>query len=281
MWTSKPPRYPQLTEEECDELVRQARIEKGRRLYDDAYAKRIKGEREFPRLDAKAFRELILKRGQARSADENWDQPFAIDADNEAVVKILALYFTRDDRFASIAPGYSLNKGLYLVGDMGVGKTKLMDACDINPYACYVRNDCQLIAGEYEDKKEGGQAVIDYYSANAVPVNTDATFGQQVQGRFYDDLGQESISRHFGKDKNVMGSIIENRYRMGAYQLTHFTSNLTLDQLGALYGPRVPDRLWEMCNVIEFPVTAKSRRGQTARVAPDRITSDRVALDQA
>ncbi|GAB3701260.1 hypothetical protein GCM10027592_29180 [Spirosoma flavus] len=261
MWTSDPPRYPQLTEEECDELVRRERIKKGQLLYQQAYAKKTKGIREFPQFTAKSFREFIKKRGDGRAEDLHWKSgQFDIDADNEAVLKILSLYFTKDERFLQLNPAYSLYKGIYLAGNTGVGKTQLMSICDTNPHVCFTQHDCQIIANEYTDKKEGGQSVIDYYITNMGVANTDYSFGQAVTGRFFDDLGQEDIGNHWGNVRNVMAQIIEGRYRMGAYNLTHFTSNHTIDELEALYGPRVPDRLREMCNLIEYPSTAKSRR---------------------
>lgn len=258
MWNSN--RYPTLTEEECDELVWKARKLKGQRLYMEAYGKLTKGKRGFPKLDAKGFREFVKKRGDARALDRKWTSgQFDIDADNETVLKLLALYFTGDDRFEKISPGYSLHKGIFLSGNTGVGKTILMQLCSTNPHVCYTQHDCQVVAEEYASK-EGGPAVIDLYSRNGSVSNPDYTFGQEETGRFFDDLGQEDMAKHFGNERNVMAVIIENRYRAGLFKFTHITSNHTLDEIAALYGPRVQDRLKEMCNIIEYPPTAKSRR---------------------
>ena len=260
-WNSEPPVYPELDEDELASLVAKARMQKGQQAFKLAYNKLSTGVREFPTFTAQPFREFIKKRGDAKAKDLHWKAgSFVIDDDNLAVLKLLSLYFTKDERFTTVNPDYSLYKGIYLCGNTGVGKTILMDLCDTNPHACYTRHDCQVIANEYTDKKEGGQLVIDYYSSNGSPANTDNTFGHSATGRFFDDLGQEDIGNHFGNVRNVMAQIIEARYRMGTYQRTHFTSNHTLEELGPLYGPRVPDRLREMCNIIEYPSTAKSRR---------------------
>jgi hypothetical protein len=137
-----------------------------------------------------------------------------------------------------------------------------MELCGINPYACFNRYDCRDIALEYTEKDKGGSRVIDHYSQNTLvdPGDRDFTFGQSVLGRYFDDLGEEDLASHMGNKVNVMGQIIENRYRNRQFQLTHFTSNHTIDELNDLYGPRVTDRLREMCNVIQYPHTAKSRR---------------------
>lgn len=257
-WNSDPPIYPQLTEEECDELVKKARFLKGQSAYKVAYNKKINGVREFPVFTAKTFREFVVARGTARAQDLHWESgKFDVDADNQAILKILSLYFTRDPRFVEL--GYSLHKGIFLSGGTGVGKTILMQLCSVNPLASYAQDDCQVITEAYA-AKTGGSSVIDHYSTNTAVANSDLTFGHTVLGRFFDDLGQESNARHFGNERNVMGDIIENRYRAGGYHLTHFTSNHTVDELAALYGPRPSDRIHEMCNIIEYPATAKSRR---------------------
>jgi len=261
MWNSNPPQYPELTDSELQEVVLKARMQKGQALYSHAYAKRAKGVREFPTFDAKSWLEWIQKRGNARAIDQKWPSgKFDIDGDNRTVLKLLSLYFTRDPRFETTRPGYSLHKGIYLVGSFGVGKSHLMELFDINLHTPFARHDCQVICGEYESRQEGGQAVIDHYSNNTLVSNPDNTMGHEYLGRFFDDLGQEDTARYFGKDKNVMAAIIENRYRARQFHMTHFTSNHTLDQLDDLYGQRVSDRLREMCNVIEYPATAKSRR---------------------
>lgn len=259
MWTSEPPQYPELTQEELEKLVFKARREKGQALYSLAYSKQAKGIRTFPTLTAKEFREWITKRGQARAKDLGW-KGFDVDKDNENVLKILALYFTKDERFEEVKPGYSFRKGIFLAGPTGVGKTQLMELCDTNPLASYTPHTCQVIVGEFSDEKKGGQKVIDYYSQDTVADNPDKTFGHEVLGRFYDDLGQEDEGVHYTKRQNVMAQILDNRHRYGNYFRTHITSNHTLDEIGKIYGPRIEDRFYEMFNVIEFPPTAKSRR---------------------
>ncbi len=262
MWTSNPRQYPELTPEETAEVLQTARREKGRQAYLEAYTKQVHGEKQWPDLDARTFRDFVVRRGKARAADRGWAD-FDIDADNRDILKILALYFVGDERFEKLKPGYSLGKGILLIGGTGVGKTQLMELCSVNPHASYTVHECQVIAEEFA-AKDGGKPVLDHYSGHGRVSKTDYTFGQTITGRFFDDLGQEANARHFGNERNVMGEIIQNRYRLGNYFLTHFTSNHDMEQLGQFYGPRVEDRLREMCNIIQFAASAKSRRGSVA-----------------
>ncbi|MCF0070254.1 hypothetical protein LZD49_07210 [Dyadobacter sp. CY261] len=261
MWNSNPQVFPELTEKErefaIEDAIARARKEKGQRLFNLAYKAKVERERVFPSFDAKSFKDLLLRLGQTRAIERKWKFPFAIDEDNEKVVKLLCLYFTRDERFEQQSPEFSLWKGIALVGDTGVGKTSLMQLCAKNPHACYAQYDCKTIADQYA---EHGPEVIDKYIADFEIKNSDEHFGQKVIGRLFDDLGTEATAKHFGNEKNVMGDIIEGRYQGGWHNLTHITSNHTLEEIHTMYGKRVSDRLREMCNIIEFPETAKSRR---------------------
>lgn len=261
MWISNPRQYPELTEEEhkssVDAAIFEARRQKGQALYNQAYGAKVNGERKFPTLDASSFKEIIRRRGEARSRQANWTSPFVIDNDNKSIISLLCLYFTNDERFNKQGEGFSLFKGIALVGDTGVGKTVLMQLCNKNPHVCYAQHDCKRIADEFTKE---GTSVIDHYVTNTAVTNTDDFFGQQVTGRFFDDLGTESTAKHFGNERNVMGDIIEGRHQNRNFHLTHLTSNHTLDDIHEMYGKRVADRIREMCNIIEFPAEAKSRR---------------------
>src|SRR5687768_17579697 len=50
---------------------------------------------------------------------------FQFDDQIDAMIRKLALYFFRDERFESEGHGL-LNKGILLVGDVGVGKTLML-----------------------------------------------------------------------------------------------------------------------------------------------------------
>lgn len=260
-WNSNPPVYPDLTVEETEKAIRDARMQKGQQQFSEAYAKKTKGIRMFPVFTAKEFREFIVKRGKGRALDAGWDD-FIINSDNQPILKILSLYFTRDERFLTLKKGYSFRKGIMLIGKTGVGKTVLMELFQLNPFVPFIPCKCKNVVAEYSKEKTGGQQIIDQYSNNLFvdSTDTDYTFGHQTLGRMFDDLGQEALGKHYTREANVMEDILENRYNAGDFFRTHITSNHTIDQFRELYGPRVEDRCHEMFNVVEYPATAKSFR---------------------
>jgi DNA replication protein DnaC len=84
---------------------------------------------------------------------------------------------------------------------------------------------------------------------------------EEYTGICFDDLGTEDTEKaHYGNRTNVMEKIILNRYDHCRNKLTHFTTNLTAEQIKETYGLRVTDRLREMVNVLDFPTGTKSFR---------------------
>lgn len=269
-WKSEGPQTLPLTDEERVAVeqvairlaVAEAEKKKGLARYNELYWRSVEDVRYFPQLSADEFFEFIVEAGKRRSVERNWSQEFQIDNDNRVIVKALARYFTDTPSFVKMSEGFSLNKGILLIGDTGCGKTQLMELCTRNQKAPYTRHNCQQIAREYAGSgQKGGETVIVEYSGNERSVNGVLSMGYEFFGRFFDDLGAESTNvKHFGNESNVMAEIISKRYDAYQHHMTHFTSNLTLEELKTVYGKRVYDRLREMCNIIEFSASAKSRR---------------------
>jgi DNA replication protein DnaC len=266
-WNSSERVLPELTEEEEDAVVEvairvaidNARLEKGQQLYNQAYAKKVSQQPQFPALDKVKFREIILAVGKARSTDKLWPDAFKIDEQNKGIINTLCMYFTVDPDFLKVDPSFSFNKGILLIGPIGCGKTELMRICNENPKLSYSQHDCQDIVEQYSTK-DIGPAVFEEYGKSPMNTSREKYFAQPQLGRFFDDLGAEPLGKHMGNERNVMGEIIQIRHKKYPHYFTHFTSNLAMDELESFYGARVADRLREMCNVIEYPSTAKSRR---------------------
>jgi len=176
--------------------------------------------------------------------------------DTEVLAKLYA-YITGDVKMCSKF-SLDLNKGIFLVGGVGVGKTVFMMILrQLLPLKDrYAVKPCQQIALEYIDQ---GTNVLMRYGRNYVD-NVDINTINRAY--CFDDLGAEEATKHYGNDANVMAQIIQMRYNLFQNRkvLTHFTSNLISDQIDVHYGTRVRSRLREMCNWIEFSDKSSDKR---------------------
>lgn len=142
----------------------------------------------------------------------------------------------------------SLNKGLFICGKTGTGKTSTFDIIskfiliDDIKYKIgddyknfkYVKVSSKQIVSEFAST--GHEALKQYIDARSLLI---------------DDLGSEIASvKHYGTQVNVIEEIIEERYRKIGF--THITSNLLMSELEQIYGSRVYSRLNEMCFEIKM-----------------------------
>ena len=229
-----------LTEEEIEHALLKAREAKHFRLIREEYNEKLRAHYE-PKKHS--FEQLW----QAFSAS------FTIDEWNERIVKNLCYYFSEDSRFEG-----NPNKGLLLVGGVGIGKTTLMDFFKRNQKYSYRLMSCRDIESDFSND---GERSVKFCSYNIDVASNANPYGQTDIGFCFDDLGTESNAKHYGHEKNVMAEIILNRYdNKLSYPSTHITTNLTADEIKVQYGSRVTDRLKEMMNLIVFNKDAKSRR---------------------
>ena len=145
------------------------------------------------------------------------------------------------------------NKGLFLFGAIGRGKSLTM----------------RLL---YEYLKDVAKRYPEYYSKNSnrfgkdwksasVIANLYANDGLPELGPmlkpyhplYIDELGREPIpASNYGTRMNVMQFILQMRYDIRSYSITHVTTNLSLDEITEVYGVYIADRCLEMFNFIEF-----------------------------
>lgn len=247
-----------LTDEEVAEALRQAREEKFYRLEREKYWDKVLSEPEIQTFTAEQlFGRLKASRNPA-------GRSFVIDDDNREQVKLLCQYFAGDAN--AIPSGFSLNKGLALLGNVGIGKSYLMAFFFQNQLQSYAMVNCRKIEGQWVEeagmKDKPSQGVILRYSAPIQAAVNSNSFGHLQLGVCFDDLGTEtSPSKAYGEEKNVLAEILMNRYESGmSFNMTHVTTNLSAHDIGIKYGTRIRDRFREMFNVISFPNNAKSRR---------------------
>lgn len=132
-------------------------------------------------------------------------------------------------------------KGVLLRGNVGSGKTTIMKAFWMSLRTTkmgFGMKSALSLAGEFA---KGGYDEIDRY----IKKPKSDTF----TGIFcFDDLGMEGNSKFYGNDLNVMAAIISHRYELFKQgYLTHFTTNMTDEEIEYNYGDAALSRLYEMC----------------------------------
>jgi hypothetical protein len=194
---------------------------------------------------------------------------FVLDKRNTDVVKLLCCYLTSSvDEGRKMDESFSLSKGIMLRGLNGVGKSNLFkvvantrgerhdrsEVTDLKKLrqlgwgdrvsfdTFLLQNSFSCLAIQHEYQRDGDKA-LDKYLAH-VPMH-------------FSDLGEEDIATNYGNKTNVMEQIISHRYNLFLdYGIKTFfdTNILDGDTLEKKYGPRIRERLREMCNVWTFPV---------------------------
>lgn len=231
-----------LTDEETQVALKAARENKLRQIKSKAYWDKVKKVTTIPTLTAQQYLDLVILRAEREIPN------FLIREHQKPIFVLLAQYFTQDIEFAK--SGYSLQKGLYLFGGVGCGKTTIMRLFNHNPLHSYAVIPTSSIASQYV--KDGDVAIYRYaseYDATMV----ENPFQCTSWGICFDDLGVEMNKKHFGNEMNVMESVLRMRYDNHAQirNRTHVTTNLTADELEEQYGTRIRSRMREMFNIID------------------------------
>lgn len=218
-------------------------------------------------------RERIAEINRAKLTSRNWsfeqtknymlqrantlyDGAFILDENNQEVFDLLCYYFSNDIRFVSMAKllkinNPSLEKGILLAGNFGVGKTWLMSLFRKNNRQVYHVEHAKEVAKSFHIG--GEEAIQKHYHKIKNAFKDPTVLFQEHSGLCMEDIGAEDIKNNYGNKTNVIGDIVEQRYVnkcMGPF--FHGTTNLTSIQLDQFYGGRVTSRLRENVNLIEL-----------------------------
>ena len=160
---------------------------------------------------------------------------FEIDKTNAESLKQIYLYMTGNKDFNG-----DLHKGLFLIGNFGVGKTTILKTLAaifdiINKRKMIFLSSLQL----HEIIKENGVEII------------------AKSPMIIDEIGRENeVVKDYGTEIRPIVELLTARYNNNAY--TFATSNYNLDSLKKKYGQYITDRMVEMFNFIEL--TGETRR---------------------
>jgi DNA replication protein DnaC len=177
---------------------------------------------------------------------DSYDSQFKFNEKNQVIIYTLLRYFMQDPDFNTyglIKKGSSLNKGILIYGDIGVGKSTLFEVLHETGRKLLYYGIKDLWFTSYSTIK----LVQDFMSSNNDTTST-LNLKNLSKGRLYlDDLGMEE--KAFGK-KDLCADLLFERNRNRA--LTFATSNLSPSQLAVKYGPRIGDRIIEDFNIIKW-----------------------------
>jgi len=188
-------------------------------------------------------------------------QAFEETADTRKNMASLVRYFAKDAEFLNY--GYqlegkylstpSLDKGLILVGGYGNGKSTVMKTFQkmfigIPNYSFGYFSSHEIVTKYEQAVRTNNPEVLEKF------------WNMLTRSTLYiDDVKAESDALVFGK-KNLINILLQERYNKGLK--THLTFNymdgyngnvdMALKEFKIKYSNQVYDRLFEMCNVIEF-----------------------------
>lgn len=192
----------------------------------------------FYNISKDDFYKLLKYKSQQILIDRKKTNPtFDNRGDQTKIIENLYYYFTNNKNFEG-----ELQKGIYLYGPKGTGKTLLLQAF-ISIYQSFGKEIW------YRQAKKLGLGIKSLQDINSISEHP----------MMIDDIGRETTeSNDYAAKIRPIGDLIYARYDKGA--LTFGTSNVKIesDALKKKYGDTVVDRMVEMFN--EFELKGESLR---------------------
>ena len=243
----------ELTEDEKTEAFIWAKRRKEKQLEQDAIEREQRAKRMIlsKKTDTEIVRGLMHIRMQKIFNDQ-----FVLDEKNKMVFELFCLYFGEDKNFESYAINMgienpSLDKGIFIYGNFGTGKSWMMKLFCRNQRQCYNISNAKVIAEAY--RNSGDEILNDYVEITKAAIDDPSVFYQKQIGLYVDDIGTEDLKNNYGNKKNVIGDLIEMKYfKQTCGIFFHASTNLTAEQLKQYYGERVTSRMREIFNIIEL-----------------------------
>lgn len=185
------------------------------------------------------FWRVLIRRAAELSVITGTDFVFQFSDEQAAVIRGLLQYFINDP-----ACPYPLNKGVYLYGLRGCGKTEIMQAL-----STFTTEQKLSKAFAFSD-------LADIYAGARANKNTDPITPMLLSDRCFDELGYEvGAVLLYGDPLDINESIIYQRYEKNRKhgQLTHFVSNHKSGGLAALFSERIMSRMKDLVYSIHYP----------------------------
>lgn len=199
---------------------------------------------------ANSFIPKILTKDEA--GKEIYKNGFILTEQTKQNLKLLLLYFSGNDLFCKELEKIngvegSLNKGLFLIGGVGTGKTFLMKV--FKEYTKHILKSNSFHAYNEQD-------IINLASSNGSEIIEELGYNcGNPKVLYIDDFGSKpSKIKYFGNSIDVIDNIMTLRYVIfnRYHKLTHISSNKYPVELQKIFDNRLIDRFSEMFNVIEL-----------------------------
>lgn len=167
---------------------------------------------------------------------------FEITEENQFVLKELLLYFSGNKNFNG-----SLNKGLFLVGPVGTGKSLFMNVFKKYTSEILKANSFRVYqtSNIIDSVNISGAEYLELFNDN---YNNPITC-------YIDDISSQNEEvKHFGTSYNVIEQLLSIRYYVYSRykKLTHISTNKYPKEMVKIYDKRIVDRMREMFNIIEL-----------------------------
>lgn len=199
-------------------------------------------------IDHEAAKYLVWTAIRELLQEEN--RKFVLDGNLKEVLPNLIKYFTGDPSGL-----YDLQKGIYLFGEVGTGKSFLIRM---------MRSLCNVL--KYEPRQ------FKIYNAKTLLFEVEkaknlSAIDKVLRGGWcVDDLGAEDNRyKLFGNDISVMGYVLNERYELyhATGEVFHVSSNIDPNLIYDEYGERLESRCSQMFNFVKLEGTDKRRKKKT------------------
>lgn len=160
-----------------------------------------------------------------------------MDKDNQKVITDIFQWCIRDKKGA-----LNPEKGLWIYGNIGTGKSTLMKAVILFVTRYWLRDSGESVNPKWVNVPTfcGSYATDGFSIFESIPMG-------------FDELGTEiAPTNHVGNKLNVVAHLMNTIYDKGSDIPKIVTTNKSLSGILNLYGPRTVDRIAQLFNLVEL-----------------------------